>query len=324
MKKNDKISVTSNNVKFYKHLEELSLLQKGIIKPVLLHLMPTTKCNLKCENCCFAEVNAGKTQNLSLEIAKETLLQFMMLGTKAVELTGFGDVTCYPYINELIDFAHTQGFHIGMNTNGFLGKKIVGWDKFDWVRLSMNTLDFYPINKAYPIEYIRKKAPNLRLSGCYVNTSKVEETMPKILEFANTHKIPVRIVPNCIETAKKITEQIKYLKTLIPKGEKYVFVSDFNIELGKRRNNKCHLHLVKPALAPDGYVYSCPSSELALENGTKLNKDFRICKGTEVFEYYSKGKAYNIPKHNCSYCKYKNFNEILEDVLTESEFNEFT
>ena len=320
----NKYSITSNSVKLFKHLDELKSLQIGIPRPILLHVMPTTKCNLKCENCCFAEANAKETKHLDLKVAKETLRQFMMLGTRAIEITGFGDPSCYKYINELVDFAYSLGMKIGMNTNGHLAKNITNWQNFAWVRLSMNTLDFYELEKAYPLEYIRKKAPNLQLSGCYVNTSKVNKTMPKILKFAEKNKIMVRVVPNCIDSNEGIKEQIKHLKTLIPKDNKYVFVSDFNIELGKRRNNNCHLHLVKPALAPDGYVYSCPSSELAIENGTKLNAKFRICKGVNVYKHYTSKEVYNIPQHNCSYCKYKHFNEILEDVLTESEFNDFT
>jgi len=290
----------------------------------MIHLMPTTRCNLSCQNCCFAEANSMKKQDLPIEEAKNIIEQFYKLGTRALEITGFGDLTCYPYVNELINHASKLGFVIGANSNGHLIKNIKNLNKLKWLRLSMNTLDFYDIDDAYPMDYIRKTAPNLKISGCYVNTSLAKKTIPKVIDFAHNEKMMVRIVPNCIDSKKGIKTQIKQLKKLVPKDDKYVFISDFNINLNDRKNNNCFLHMIKPAIAPDGYVYSCPSSELSVENGTKFNNEFRICKGTDVYSFYTSEEAYKIPQHKCSYCKYINFNNILEDVLTKSDFNEFT
>ena len=324
MKKEDKYSITSNIPKLLKHLDNLKSLQKGIPKPILLHLMPTNQCNLKCENCCFAEANSKEVQNLDIDLAKDILTQFIALGTRAVEITGFGDPTAYPHINELIDYAYSLGFSIGMNTNGHFAKNIINWQNFKWVRLSMNTLDFYSIKSAYPMDYIRQAAPNLQISGCYVWTSKGKKTIKKIIEFANKEKIPIRVVPNCIDTAKGIEKQIKLIKKLIPKDDPYVFCSDFNITTRKRKNYDCYLHLIKPALAPNGWIYSCPSSELSKENGTILKNEFRICKGKDVFSFYTSPAAFKIPIHNCSYCKYTEFNELLYNLLMKTGGNEFT
>jgi len=326
--KDIKYSITSNRIKLFKHLENLRSLQLGTPKPILLHFMPTTNCNLSrfgfCENCCFKDANKSNALDLDLEYAKKTIEQFRMIGTKAIEMTGFGDITVYKHINELIDYCHKLGFSIGANTNGNLIRNIKNLNKLKWLRLSMNTLDFFEIDKAYDMDYIRTTAPNLEISGCYVNTSKIKETLPKLIKFVNKENIFVRIVPNCIDTKDGIDKQISYLKKLVPKHNPYLFVSDFNVNTEKRRNNNCYMHLIKPALAPDGWVYSCPSSELALENGTILNKKFRICKGEEVFKFYTSKKSLKIKKHDCSYCKYNNFNEIIEDLLIDVKHKEFT
>lgn len=323
MKKTNKYSITSNIAKLLKHLKELGDIQRRLATPILLHLMPTNRCNLSCPTCCFADANKLPKQELDIKETKEILKQFKRLGTKAVENTGFGDPTCYTYINELIKIEHKLGFKIGMNTNGYLGKKITEWSKLTWVRLSMNTLDFYPVEKAYPLDYIRQKAPKLKITGCYVWNEKGKKNLPTVIKFAEKEKIPVRVVPNCISSDKEIKKQIKLIKKLIPETSKYVFVSDFNIDTGKRENLKCYMHLIKPALAPNGYIYSCPSSELSLENGTILNDQFKVCKGIDVYKFYRSKKAFKIKEHSCSYCKYKKQNELLHDLLIETENNEF-
>lgn len=287
----------------------------------MIHFMLTNQCNLACENCCFSAVrNDGK--NMPLEEAKEIAKQFRLLGTKAIEITGAGDFTVYRDINEFIRYIKEIGYSVGGNTNGILAKKITEWDKFDWVRLSMNTLDFYDESK-YPLDYIRSFNPSPKISGCYVWNSQGEKNIKRVIDFANKEKITVRVVPNCIQSKEGIKKEMDYIIKLLDKYEdnNYVFASDHNMDLGERRNNNCYIHHIKPCVFTDGWVYSCPSSELAVENEITMKPEFKICKGTDVCEYYTKN--FEVKQHNCSYCKYKSQNEFLEDLLMETEFNDF-
>ena len=99
-------------------------------------------------------------------------------------------------------------------------------------------------------------------------------------------------------------------------------MSDFNVDT-HRRNNNCYIHMIKPCFYVDGYVYACPSAELALENDRQIAPHARICHFSEIEEYY-KSDAAAKPNHlACSYCKYNKQQELLEDLLTETDFNEF-
>ena len=319
---NKKYSVTSNNVKLLKHLDNLKSFQNKKSMPIMVHLMLTNQCNLTCENCCFSAVrNDGVS--LDLKEVKETMLQFRKLGTTAVELTGAGDVTLYKDINEIVTYLKDIGFIIGINTNAHLGKRIKVWDKFKWVRLSMNTLDFYPPETAYPLDYIRSFKPTPDITGCYVWNSKGEQNLKTVVDFANKEKIVTRIVPNCIQEKEGIKRDLDYISNLLNefKDNKYVFISDHNIDLENRRNNNCYIHHIKPCVFTDGWVYSCPSSELSSENEKTLQKKFRVCKGNDVYDYYTNN--FEVKQHDCMYCKYKQQNELLEDLLMETKHNQF-
>jgi len=319
---NNKYSVTSNIPKLLKHLPKLYSFQKGISKPIMIHLMVTNQCNLNCESCCFSSSN-NDGKYLSLDRAKDIMRQFSKLGTKAVEITGAGDFTMYKDINKLIIYLKKLGYSIGGNTNGVFAKRITEWDKFTWVRLSMNTLDFYSLDKAYPLDYIRSFKPTPDITGCYVWNSKGNENLEKVVNFANKEKIITRIVPNCIQTKENIDKELKHIIGLVSsfKNNKYVFASDHNVDLDERRNNNCYIHHIKPCVFTDGWVYSCPSSELSMENGITLKKEFRICEGKDVYEYYTNN--FEVKKRDCYFCKYKEQNEFLEDLLMRTKHDEF-
>jgi MoaA/NifB/PqqE/SkfB family radical SAM enzyme len=321
--KKNKFSVTSNNVKLLKHLDALKRIQVGNSSPIMVHLVLTNQCNLNCPTCCFASTNNdGKT--LDLEVMKETMGQFRDLGTHAVELTGGGDPTVYPQINDAISYLFDAGYTIGINTNGVLANRIKTWDKISWVRLSMNSLDFFSTEKAHKLAHIRSYVPTPSITGCYVWNEKGEENINRVIDYANKERIITRVVPNCITSPENIMAQLDTIMSLIDKrsDNEYVFASDHNVDVEKRRNNNCYLHHIKPAVFTDGWVYSCPSSELSQENGVMLSPKFRVCYGTDVKEFYTKNFTVSFDR-SCNFCKYKKQNELLEDLLTPTIHNEF-
>ena len=306
-----------------KHLDSLQSLQDGKPSPVMVHVMLTNQCNIRCDTCCFSATN-NDGKSLELTILKETMKQFHDLGTKAVELTGGGDPTMYPHVNETIQYLSGLNYVIGINTNGVLANRITEWDKIKWVRLSMNALDFFPTNKAHKIAHIRSFNPTPDITGCYVWGEKAEQNIERVIDYANQQKIPTRIVPNCIVDNDEIIRQLERIVDIVntSPNNNYVFASDHNVDVGKRHTTACFVHNIKPALFTDGWIYSCPSSELSLENGITLDHKFRVCYGTDVKEFYTKNATPSLPR-NCGFCKYKAQNEFLEALLTPTIHNEF-
>jgi len=316
--KNRSRSHTSNNAKLYKHFDKLGLLQFGIVSPILVHMAPTHKCQMNCVFCCFKN-RKGKSLDISLEAFKQGMAQFYSLGTRAVEFTGGGEPTLWPYINEAIIWLKQMGFSIGINTNAVDSHLVKHWDLFTWVRVSLNVLDYHDSINIGPI-----KAAGAYFSGCYIwNDLSTPETLERVAQLANKEKLASRIAPDCIVKLDEIDTAVgvirEALKVITPSD--YMFLSDFNVDTF-RHSQKCFIHLIKPFFYTDGYIYPCPSLELAVENEAQLPVDFKLCRYDEVSDFY-RNRALDINDKPCSYCKYAKQQVVLDDTLTKTEFNEF-
>jgi len=133
---------------------------------------------------------------------EDAVKQFRQLGTRAIEFTGGGDPTLWPHINRAMQYLTYLDFHIGIITNGLGFDKIEDWNLFDWVRISLNTLDYRDDLDLRP--YLESDVP---LSFCYIWNKNSVSKISKIIEFANRHKIICRIAPDCIVPLYKIEKQ---------------------------------------------------------------------------------------------------------------------
>ena len=91
----DKYSVTSNTKKLFKHMGKLQKIQDhftgdgGPVSPIMVHVIPTHKCNLKCIHCCFRN-RKNKKADMTWEVFETATKQFLNLGVKAFEFSGGG------------------------------------------------------------------------------------------------------------------------------------------------------------------------------------------------------------------------------------------
>jgi len=312
-------SCTSNTVKLYKHMDTLIQLQKGIVVPIMLHIVPTHKCNMNCDYCCFKN-RKDRQLDLPLEVLKKGIWNFYRLGTRSIEFTGGGDPSLYPHIDEVLQWARVVlGMNIGFITNTVASKIVKNWKYCSWVRVSLNTLDYYD---SMNIDYI--KDSGTYVSGCYIwNERTTPDVFEKVVKFAEKEKIVCRVAPDCIKPGREINQSVRMLTEVFEeyKDSKYVFLSDFNI-VTDRPNLDCRIHMIKPCFYVDGYIYSCPSAELAYENNRALPESIRLCKYDEVLHFYA-DEAKNATFRSCSYCKYAGQQVVLEEVLAETAFNEF-
>lgn len=310
---------TSNNVKLYKHLDNLSLLQKGIVVPIMVHIIPTHRCQMNCVFCCFKN-RKNRKRDLPLSKLISGITNFYNLGTRSVEFTGGGDPTLYPYINEALKWIHTRDMNVGFITNTVDSQLVKHWDYCNWVRVSLNTLDYHDDMNIGPI-----RDSGTYISACYIwNEKSTLKGFKKVVEFARKEKIICRVAPDCIKPSNEINESVEVLKEIFKeyKGDKYIFLSDFNITTG-RPNLDCRIHMIKPCFYLDGYVYSCPSSELAYEHNHCVPTSIRVCRYDEIIDFYMGDEALKAIERKCSYCKYAKQQIVLDEILTETTFNEF-
>jgi len=196
---------------------------------------------------------------------------------------------------------------------------VKNWNYCNWVRVSFNTMDYLDMNIG-PI-----RDAGVPMTGCYIWNDKSNlETFDRVVKFAEKEKIVCRVGTDCIRPGDEIEASMAMLKEIFEKykDKQYVFLSDFNIQVG-RENFDCYLHMIKPCFYLDGYIYSCPSSELAVENNNTLPTFSKLCSYDEVVDFYQSGAAAVKTHRECSYCKYFKQQVVLEEVLTETTFNEF-
>jgi MoaA/NifB/PqqE/SkfB family radical SAM enzyme len=316
-------SFTSNNTKLLKHLDVLSELQDGLARPIMVHLAITNVCNLNCSFCCFK--NRNKKDKLTLEQIVKVLDSFYALGVRALEITGGGEPLLHENINEAIEYAFSKGYKIGICSNGKDLKRVnsENWNKVEWIRLGM-----YGFDQKYNYDLSIFKGKTVKISGAYVwdKQTATFSNFHEMIDFVEVNKIPTRIAVNAIKPVKEVEEDMKTitgwflsLKQDFSYIGNYAFLSDFNLKL-TRRNNNCYIHLIKPFVFTDGNVYVCPSAELSVENARNVNDEFKICDINNIKQFY---ENITIRKHNCSFCKYSQQNELIEDILAETTHNEF-
>lgn len=311
-------SYTSNIAKLFKHMDSLQNLQNGIVAPIMLHVIPTHKCQLNCVHCCFKN-RKNRQADMTLDVFDTAITQFDKLGVEALEFTGGGDPMMWPFLNEASNICYEKGIHLGMITNGLGIKNVDNWNQYDWVRVSLNTLDY---RDDLDIDYVRKSTADV--SFCYIWNTYSDKNIQKVIEFSDYHKIPCRLAPDCIKPLKEIQADIDYIREVLKQypENKYVLLSDFNIDL-YRENNDCRIHMIKPCLYLDGWLYACPSAELAVENNKQINHSTRVCEYDKIEEFYRSEEAVKSIELDCSYCKYVKQQTILESLFMETKHNAF-
>jgi len=353
MENEDKVqgrTFTSNVSKLLKHLPKIQLLQENKRpSPVMFHMSPCNPCNLTCSFCCFA--NREMKEMLTFDQMRKAIDSFAELGTKGMELTGGGEPTLHPDFGKVVNYAYDKGFKIGVVTNG---TKITKWhkyggvwDKLEWIRIGMYG---FTEGYSYDLESLRKY-PNLVIGGAYIwdenfhtsenpnikgnwtsikakhlsKKTQLPEHFEKMLDWVENEKIPTRIAFNSIKNSELIMQDIEMIRKKIhDKNLQYAFLSDFNWK-GSRRNNHCYMHNFKPFVFTDGNVYVCPCAEMAPENNYKVNDEFKISNIDGILDFYNNINSNNGIRrlHSCSYCKYAEQNELIDDALTITNHNDF-
>jgi len=98
----------------------------------------TTRCNCRCY---FCKVWRKRVVEPSLKQALQTIDTLNSLGCYSLSITG-GEPLLYPYLAEVVNYAHDKGFIVQINTNGsLLTESIPKISKADLVTISLDYPD---------------------------------------------------------------------------------------------------------------------------------------------------------------------------------------
>ena len=322
-------------------------------KPVTVQLALTEICNSDCPFCSVAA--RPIKSSLCFSKIKKLLSDFAILGAKSIEITGGGNPLLYrdketkKNINDVIRFASSLGFDIGIITNSH-DLKIIDpevYDLINWIRVSLIQLD----EKKNPEDYNFRGFPYSKLGFSYIIYESTGETHDEYSRtkklYGGTNKVSiqkiatlielhpeikfVRIAGNCLIKGNNAKVREAYKDTLkeVDRLEK-IFIKDIGDDDGPF-NDGCYVGLVRPYIAPhpeggDYQVYICTSHVL---NTRTYDLDYSLGPIDDILNiwpnasnlYKEKGYPYEVKcnkgndwEDSCKFCYYKFNNKLLHTV----------
>jgi MoaA/NifB/PqqE/SkfB family radical SAM enzyme len=311
-------SYTSTGEKLLHHEDAITDLKNKKNHPIVLHIMPTEACNLKCVFCSVAQRGEeGKLYpDLRMDQIKYVVGVLKKKGLKAVILSGGGEPVIYPEINELIEYLYQNGLEIGLITNGVLLKEKIkknNIDKLTWVRVSINSLDY--LEKIELPEFNSEKT-TFGMSYIWnpLSEKKFEIVKNEIKKIRETNKVEyIRLLPDCNLDDDNLEEGHKKLHKLAEDlGEPY-----FHQYKIHQQPEECHLGRVHPVLYTDGMIYPCDSVVLnSPKDDKRFHQGYSLCKWDEVEEFFNKEiKDSLIDTKKCPYCVFARQNKLLTEII---------
>jgi len=320
MNTNNYISANSMPLKVMKYIPDC----KDGIQPIHLQLCPTNKCNLNCDFCSCSSVE--RTQELSRTDLLSINLACFGLGIKAITITGGGEPTIHPDIDEFITDANSYDIKLGLTTNG-LALKNLKPDTFDcltWCRISFDSSRKFDAHFIDQLKYAMDNGRNVDWAFSYVVTANENniENMIKIVDFANANDFThVRFVPDLYDIDNVDMKAIEELLSKHIDTSRCIFQ---NRQAYTKGSKSCSISLLKPMIAPDGYIYPCCGVQYALKGDDKQRmfpKEMRMGHYLELPFIIKDQKKYD--GSTCVKCYYENYNTLLNALETNYDHQEF-
>ncbi len=304
---------TSTGGKFIHHPEVVKLvMNEKKALPISLQVAPTSRCNLNCVFC--SNTNREVHEDIDFDEMLSVIYGLESLGLKTIEWTGGGDPLMYSSIRDIVDFCHDVGLKQGLITNGLLlWEYNLEWlNKFDWIRVSMNSLDY--VNKF--------SIPNISgiLGFSYVmNEKTTTTTLYQLKKYTDRHNPEyVRIVPNCQSTFAEQERNNKLLSERVSKWGRPFFYQAKKFETPKN----CWWCYFKPFLLHDGYVYPCSSVVLNDQADQQFHDKYRWVKATLLKRKYDY-EMVPFETGQCNKCVFQPQNDLIESLVNPNGMEMF-
>ena len=290
------------------------------IRPVHVQFCPTNTCNLKCSFCSCDDRERG--QEIPIEEAVRAFDTFMDLGTQAITITGGGEPCCYSDLSLLFSAAQQRKMSVGLVSNGLLlDKHAQSLALCDWCRVSVS--DFRDVDKLLnKLSFVVPIAP-IDWAFSYVVTKDFKpDKLADVIHFANTyHFTHVRVVSDLMDLDNtpdmsgvrwELKERDVPLDKVIFQGRKRY----------ARGDPDCRVSLLKPVVAPDGWLYPCCGVQYARTGDTgTFPTSMRMCRVEEMKMYYSYQHVFD--GSSCSVCYYQEYNDTLNALVGDFDHEEF-
>lgn len=327
---------TSTGDKFLLHKESIDSYKRGEGRTIIsTHISPEGICNLKCPYCSVAYRTVFN--RINIEVIEKYVSILKERGLKAAILTGGGEPTLYPQINELVEFLHDEsGLELALITNGTMLDRISPQNrhKFEWLRVSVNIFNDWEKKINIPEEFVDSDTV-IGFSYIYTsehnftgNTIDHKEILSKIIKLMDKFNARyLRILPNCLIKGNKFNYQHEAIDKLISSfNDSRIFhqlkthkIPDFGI---------CYQSYFRPYLSEErnpwdgepGCVFPCDSVVLN-SSVKKFVEKYALCEPARIGYYLDRNiKASFDPRIDCHGCVFTSNNRLLADLI-ESDLN---
>lgn len=288
--------------------KEVCVDHRGNIAPVHIQICPTNRCNLDCPFCSCAGREKG--QELGFESMISAIDFFKAAGAESITITGGGEPCLYPHITDMIARLYDIKIGVGLVSNGLLLQRAIDvLPKVTWCRVSVS--DHRDIDKLFSVMRGIVPSSDVDWAFSYVLTDKWEFTkFIRCLEFANEHSFThVRLVADIMNTGGVTPMQT------IKENVRAAGVNDSKVIYQDRKHpvrgsTECRISLLKPMLAPDGYIYPCCGVQYALDGSLGVwPENMRLCHMSELPRLYATQHCFD--GSICDRCYYDDYNKAL-------------
>jgi len=258
---------------------------------------------------------------MDLSELKEVAEYFYRLGSRAMTITGGGEPTIHPGIDEFINYTYDMGYHLGLVTNGLAwGNQkmdLPANGKLIWTRMSIIDTE----SGTYPVSRIQVLSENLSEVDMGISFTVSKKTSIKTAREVSElcEAIPnmthIRFVEDIVEFAAEKMNEVE--SACSPISTKAIFQRRKQSENGCKR---CLISLLKPMVDATGYVYPCCGVQYAAgEEKQALNMPdiFRMCHWRD----WPPQVEFN--GSICKKCYYGDYNRVLDGLTQELSHERF-
>lgn len=332
---NDKISFLSANafpIKILSNKKLLSsLLDKKIILPIHIQLIPTNRCNFNCYFCSCRD--RYRDEELDYGVFLKIMKKSKIIGCQAVTITGGGEPLMHPKIGQMINAIKELGMEVSLTTNGVLLSSLKKSElkNLTWCRISaadvmttdLRRIGISPDEWFNSIAKVAAAVPCVDWAFSYVVTEHTNFAfLKRLILFANSHNFThIRITPDLLNLkrvpqVKKIQDEIKELGIA---SSRIIYQERKNYRYG---NKDCFVSLLKPLIGADNWIYPCCGTQYAKNPPVRDNdRSMRICKAIDIDKFYKKQIPFD--GSGCQRCYYSEYNNVLQILLSGIKHKKF-
>jgi len=316
---------TSTGIKFWRHPEQMIAYRECRPNTVIsTHISPEGSCNLKCSYCSVTKRDTHS--RIPIETIQSYIDRLISAGLKAVIITGGGEPTLYPQINELIQWIKYQrGLSVALITNGVDTEHLEQPSvvALSWVRISVNTFNGWQRRINFPVEYLHKDAVVGMSYICVDSMNKLRKDFEDISALADRLGAEyVRLLPDCMLEQEELLVEHDKLDGLVKELSDKRFFHQHKVH-GTPKMKICHQSYFRPYLSEErnvfdgepGTVYPCDSLVLN-DQHQRFEKKYQLCRPQDILNYLRHEMPHEpdfTPGADCSGCVFCDNLKLLDD-----------